>query len=270
MLHTLVDVTNSNKKFHHHSNSHEKTKQTNLQQRIDEAFNELNANDDDYITKDEFIDWYVRSGLLSDVQSNELDISDPPNIQRMEKESRRLIKETIHTKANNKRDENREHNAHHVRYMSKMTERKTPSTYNDVDNDNRNSTTLSSMNSYDNHNIDNKGILDNTAIHVTTNSYQLDSRYPKANRRWEHLFKAVVEEMRVRRPGDQRIDSNEINHLNSWKHEAGENLGLEYIGRGKNGEENLAYSTTTINIVQPSGPEIAHPEALPDIIATRF
>ena len=71
MLHTLVDVTNSSDKRrhrHHHSNQQQqRTKQINLQKRIDDAFNELNANDDDHITKDEFIEWYMKSGLISEV-----------------------------------------------------------------------------------------------------------------------------------------------------------------------------------------------------------
>src|SRR5690606_21015928 len=79
MLHTLVDVTNSNRKRRHHlyphshrhrSNGHDPDTQ-NLEKRVDEAFNELNTNDDDHITKDEFIEWYIKSGLLAD-KSNEI------------------------------------------------------------------------------------------------------------------------------------------------------------------------------------------------------
>ena len=88
MLHTLVDVTNSNNKRRHHHHHHinkNKYKQINLQKRIDDAFNELNANDDDHITKDEFIEWYIKSGLISDVKSNEINVPDPSRIQQIEK-----------------------------------------------------------------------------------------------------------------------------------------------------------------------------------------
>src|SRR3984957_13479640 len=63
MLHTLSDVTSKSSKHHHHHNNNHENQKDNLQQRIDDSFNELNTNDDDHITKDEFIEWYMKSGL---------------------------------------------------------------------------------------------------------------------------------------------------------------------------------------------------------------
>ena len=94
MLHTLVEVTESNKKrrnnnHHHHSNGNNHSKEINLQKRLDDAFNELNTNDDEFITKDEFIEWYIKSGLLSDVKSNEINVPSTSRIQQLDKKSRK-------------------------------------------------------------------------------------------------------------------------------------------------------------------------------------
>ena len=104
MLHTLIHVTESNRKRRHrhrhllrsHNAKEEKSnKETDLEKRVDEAFNELNANDDDHITKDEFIEWYIKSGLLSDVESNEINVADTARIQQLEKKARRTKKQAL-------------------------------------------------------------------------------------------------------------------------------------------------------------------------------
>ena len=105
MSHTLIDVTNSNRKHRHRNDAD--TKRIYLQKRFDEAFNELNSNSDEFISKDEFIEWYIKSNLLSDIQSNQINVPNNSHIQQLNKKSRKI---------------KRQHQP--VRYISHMTEQK--------------------------------------------------------------------------------------------------------------------------------------------------
>lgn len=113
MFHTLIDVTNSNRK-HRHGNDAD-TKRIFLQKRLDDAFNELNSNADEFISKDEFIEWYIKSGLLSDIQSNQINVPNNSHIQQLNKKSRKIKRQ------------------YHVRYISHMTEQKPTSPIVDDD-----------------------------------------------------------------------------------------------------------------------------------------
>ena len=120
MLHTLVDVTHSNRKHRHpHSIQPDQTKESDLQRRIDDAFNELNGNDDDHITKDEFIDWYMKSGLLSAATSNEISVRDTSRLQQLGRRSRKVNKQRLE---NGKKSEDGHTQA--PRHLSQMLERR--------------------------------------------------------------------------------------------------------------------------------------------------
>ncbi len=212
MLHTLVDVTNSNKKRHHHhrqnSNSDDPNKQINLEKRLDEAFNELNTNDDDHITKDEFITWYMKTGLLSDVRTNSISVHDTSRIQKLDKKSRKLRKQQLSINSN------KEEHQHPplVPYMSHMTEQRPPATVDD-NND--------------------EIIDDNVTLRTRADSDHSDSHYSKENERWQHLFNSVLGQIRSQRSQEnqQQInhnDHNRISHFNSWKEQGEEKLKSEY------------------------------------------
>jgi hypothetical protein len=226
MLQTLVEVTNSNRKHHHyhhhhhhHSNEHDKPKEINLQKRIDEAFNELNTNDDDFITKDEFIEWYIKSGLLSDVKSNEINVPDTSRIQQLDKKSRKIKKQQLNT---NNKEENHHSRPQFIRYMSHMSEQKSiPIIYNN----------------------DNEIINDNPIACQKRNSDDNDSHYSKENERWQHLFNSVLGQIRAQRRQEmenqqqQEINPNDYNrksHFNSWKQQGEEKLKLEYYRQKTN------------------------------------
>ncbi len=221
MLHTLVDVTNSNKKrrnhhrHHYHSNGYINDKETNLQKRIDDAFNELNTNADDHITKDEFIEWYIKSGLLSD-KSNEINVTDRSRLHRLDKKSRKMKKQQLNASNNNKKEENQ-----HVplaRHMSHMTEQR-PSAIN-LDDDE-----------------DEDEINDNNQLENCTriNSDDNDSHYSKENERWQYLFNSVLGQIRAQRSQEDEqqeeinLDThNRISHFNSWKQQGEEKIKKEY------------------------------------------
>jgi hypothetical protein len=202
MLHTLVDVTNSNKKRRHHrSNEQEETKQINLQKRLDESFNELNTNDDDFITKDEFIEWYIKSGLLSDTK-NEINVPNTSRIQQLDKKSRKIKKQQLNT---NTKQENPPSRPQLIRYMSHMTEQK-PTAIPDDDG-------------IDDHPISSEGI----------SADDNDSHYSKENERWQYLFNSVLGQIRAQRSHEiNQDDHNRISHFNSWKQQGEEKLKLEY------------------------------------------
>jgi len=232
MLQTLVEVTNSNRKrrhhfhhhhhhHHHHSNGHNETKEIDLQKRLDDAFNELNTNDDDVITKDEFIEWYIKSGLLSDVKSNEINVPNTSHIQRLDKKSRKIKKQQINT--NNKEESLSPRPPQLIRYMSHMSEQKPLPIINDDDNDD---------------------IIDDNHLILCQkiSSDDTDSHYSKENERWQHLFNSVLAQIRSQRSEEindrqQEINSNNhnrISHFNSWKQQGEEKLKLEYYRQKSN------------------------------------
>ncbi|CAF2410152.1 unnamed protein product [Rotaria sp. Silwood2] len=210
MLHTLVDVTHSNKRRHiSYSNEQDLNKQNNLQKCIDDAFNELNTNDDDYITKDEFIAWYMKSGLLSDVQSNEITTSNKSCFQERDKKSRKINKK----QANPNKDKESNRHQSQIIYMSQMTERKLSSSMDEDDDE----------------------VFENTTtIHRRIISDNTDLYYSKSNERWEHLFNSVLEQIHGQISDDKQRkhininDNNQINHLNPWKQQYKEKLKSEY------------------------------------------
>ncbi|CAF3194370.1 unnamed protein product [Rotaria socialis] len=258
MLHTLIDVTSSNNKNHNHANERDRTKQISLQQRIDEAFDELNANDDDHITKDEFIDWYMKSGLLSDVQSEEINITGPAEIEKIGKKSRKQIKRSINTKSVKEQDETRNPGLHSIRHMSRMTERRVPSKYDDDDNDdddynnnnNNNPTTVSSKHHYhhqydDDNRIDDEPKLNRRSLHSTTSGDDAEVHVSRENERWQHLFNSVLGQIRTQRSKDQPATTNETDNYKSWKREGEERLKVEYFKHKSNKRENSSDESTT-------------------------
>ncbi|CAF1075955.1 unnamed protein product [Rotaria sp. Silwood1] len=272
MLHTLVDVTDSHNK---NSNQQERTKQISLQQRIDDAFNELNANDDDHITKDEFIDWYMKSGLISDVQSDQLNAPDPSRIQKIGKKSRKILKQTTHIKSHNDQEENRPHHSHLIRHMSRMTERKSSSKHTDDDdydhdNHNNNLTTVSSMNYHNDDDTDDEQKLNNSTRHAKESVDDTDSQYSKENERWQHLFNSVLGQIRTQRLKEHQTNINETNNVRSLKREGEEKLKSEYMTQKVNGRENASYiSTTNIQLQPPKKPSSERPPS-PEIITIRL
>ena len=266
MLHTLVDVTNSNNK--RRRNHQEPTKQIDLQKRIDDAFNELNANDDDHITKDEFIEWYMKSGLISDVQSNEIDVTDPSRIQEIGKKSRKLMKQSSHVKTNQESDDNRHRVAQLVRHMSRMTEKKSEAD-NDDDNDqneefNHRPTTVRFSPVSDGQSS--TGRLANRTHPVTTMaSDDTESESSKENDRWQHLFNSVLGQIRSQRVKDHQTEQDDFP---SWKREGEERLKSEYMRQKPHKTENHTHSasktpsastatTTTLTSYQsPPSPDI--------------
>jgi hypothetical protein len=280
MLHTLVDVTNSNDKRrgHHRSDQQEQTKQVNLQKRIDDAFNELNANDDDHITKDEFIEWYMKSGLLSDVQ-NEVTVPDAARIQQLGKKSRKLIKQTSYVKSNNEQEEPRNRGLPLVRHMSRMTEKKSSSSKYDDDDDvitnNNNPTTVSSFHNNDS-DIDEEPTLNNPAIRILKSSDDTDSHYSKENERWQHLFNSVLGQIRAQRNKEQKQQqintTNQKSSFVSWKREGEDKIKLEYMKQKSNPEQNHSKLSTKTEVSQQSSSRGISDESppSPDIVTARF
>jgi hypothetical protein len=207
MLHTLVDVTNSNRKRrrHHYSNNHNDKSEINLQKRLDDAFNELNTDHDDFITKDEFIEWYIKSGLLSDVQSNEINVPNTSRIQQLDKKSRKIKKQQ-------QLNENSHSRPTLVRHISHMSEQK--------------STVIPD---------DNDSIDERPELCQKISSDDNDSYYSKQNERWQHLFNSVLGQIRAQRSMEitdrEEINQNghnRISHFNSWKLQGEERLKTEY------------------------------------------
>ena len=208
MLHSLVEVTTTNRKHRHHNRSNQniEAKQHNLQKRIDDAFNELNGNDDEFITKDEFIDWYIRSGLLIDSKSSEISIPDALLIQEIDKKNRK-----------NKRLQNKEDTGQsHVplqRYMSHMTEKKSHA------------------------NLDENNDLNDTFEQDDRQSDMVisddsDSHYSLENERWQHLFNSVLQQIRVQRSQNQ--GGMTVDDFRSWKQQGEEQLKFEYYRQKSN------------------------------------
>ena len=219
MLHTLVEVINSNRKHrrrhhqHYNLNGYDDTKELNLEKRLDDAFNELNTNDDDHITKDEFIEWYIKSGLLSDVKSNEINVPNNSRIQQLNKKSRKIKKQ--------QKDDNYQNlRIQPIRYISYMTEQKLSPTHID----------------------DEDFIDDNKTLCQKLSSDDSDSHNSKENERWQYLFNSVLNQIRVQRyqeinNHEENIninDHNQISHFNSWKQQGEDKLKSEYYRQKTN------------------------------------
>ncbi|CAF1013886.1 unnamed protein product [Rotaria sordida] len=212
MLHTLVDVTNSNKRHNiSYSNEHDLNKQHNLQRRIDDAFNALNTNDDDHITKDEFIEWYMKSDLLSDVSSNEINTSNKLYFQERNKKYRKIKNNQFNSNKN--KESNRQQPQ--IIYMSQMTERQL--SLNTDDND---------------EGIDNKTTT-TTTMHRRINLDNTNLHYSKGNRRWEYLFNSVFKQIHGQISDDEQQkhinlnDHSRINYFHLRKQQHKENFKLD-------------------------------------------
>lgn len=264
MLHTLVDVTNSNNKRRRHHQ--EPTKQIDLQKRIDDAFNELNANDDDHITKDEFIEWYMKSGLISDVQSNEIDVTDPSRIQEIGKKSRKLMKQSSHVKTNQESDDNRHRVAQLVRHMSRMTEKKSQADNDDVydqneELNNRPTTVRFSPVS------DGQSPTNRSHPVTTTTSDDTGSESSKENDRWQHLFNSVLGQIRSQRVKDPQTDQN---NFHSWKREGEERLKSEYIRQKPQNHTHSSSKTLTASTATTTTLTSYQSPPSPDIVTVRL
>lgn len=203
MLQTLIDVTDSKEKGrsrqNNRNNSQEQKKRVDLQRRIDEAFNELNANDDDHITKDEFIEWYMKSGLLADVQKADIAAADPSRMNLIEKKSRKLIRQSSNMRASQDHDDNRHGTSHLVRHMTRMTERKPPSRRNQQ---HRTTTDLGDLDEDDDVEDENSMDTDATVPRREPLRNNIDdngSQISKENERWQHLFNSLLGEIRSQR-----------------------------------------------------------------------
>lgn len=240
MLHTLVDVTNSNKK--HRRNHQEQTKQIDLQKRIDDAFNELNANDDDHITKDEFIDWYMKSGLISDVQSNEIDVADPSRIQEIGKKSRKLMKQSTHVKTNQESDDNHYRVSQLVRHMSRMTEKRSQADNDDDDNQNEEFNHRPTTVTFASPSNGDRQVHRSHPV-TTTVSDDAESDNSKENDRWQHLFNSVLGQIRTQRMTEH---PSQQENFHSWKREGEERLKSEYMRQKPHPSENPIQSSSKI------------------------
>jgi hypothetical protein len=254
MLHTLVDVTNSNRKRreqrHHHHHFNDQQIDINLQKRIDDAFNELNTNDDDHITKDEFIEWYMKSGLLSDVQSNEINVPDTSRIQQFDKKSRKIrkLQLKLSTSNNNEASPPRQQL---IRHMSHMTEQKAPIIIEDNDEE---------------------VIENNSSARIRANSDDTDSHYSKENERWQHLFNSVLGQIRAQRFQEKEQQQatttatnghEKRNNFHSWKSEGEEKLKVEYFKQKSNDEQRNSY-------VSPSKTMSKDYTTSPDVVTVRL
>jgi hypothetical protein len=277
MLNTLVDVINSNNKRrhrHHPNRPQEQNKQINLQKRIDDAFNELNANDDDHITKDEFIEWYMKSGLISDVQADEINVPDSSRLQLIGKKSRKAMKQTPYNKSNNEQDDNHRI-SHLVRHMSRMIERKSSQPHDDDDNNqynNNNPTTVSSLSYHHDSDTDDEQILNNPSVRVTASSDDTDSHFSKDNERWQHIFNSVLGQIRAQRLNEQQQQQqqNVPNHFNAWKREGEEKLKSEYLKQKTNGQQNRSYLSSKTDVLQSSTTISNEPPPSPDVVSIRL
>ena len=283
MLHTLVDVTNSNNKrrnnnnnHHHHPQQTQQNKQIILQKRIDDAFNELNTNDDDHITKDEFIEWYMKSGLISEVQTNEINVADSSRIQEISKKSRKLMKQTSYNKNDHEQEENRNRLQPLVRHISRMTERKS-ATYDDDDDERP--TTISSSRQHNGGDIEDDRRFRKSAVRLATNTNDSDSHTSKENERWQHLFNSVLGQIRSQRVNEQQqqqqLESsagreNGNNDFHSWKREGEEKLKSEYIRQKSDIEQNHSNFSAENNGFQPTTTISYQPSSNPDIVSIRL
>ena len=211
MLQTLADVTDTNekpKKSRSRNNSQqEQSKRLDLQKRIDDAFNELNANDDDHITKDEFIEWYMKSGLIADVQKADSAAAIPTRINQIERKSRKLMKQSSNMRTSQDPDENRHGTSHLVRHMTRMTERRPAHRNND---ENRLTTDSPMMHSRgdDDDGVDahpmNTNARSMSRVRFQSKMDDTTSQASKENERWQHLFNSVLGQIRTQREQQQQ------------------------------------------------------------------
>ena len=247
MLHTLIHVTESNRKRRHrhrhllrsHNAKEEKShKETDLEKRVDEAFNELNANDDDHITKDEFIDWYIKSGLLSDVESNEINVADTARIQQLEKKARRTKKQVFFANKQDGETGDRPTFLRHISHMSEHRRPVAPTTDENEEKDDARPPALTPKDSDDS-----------------------DSHSSRENDRWQHLFNSVLSQIRAQRAqerlnGGKSSSPEQKNHFSSWKQRGEETLKKEYFRQKSTDQQIQSSAILDQNTFEAVSPEI--------------
>ena len=295
MLHTLVDVTNSNEKRRSRNaprdtDQHEQKKKVDVQRRIDDAFNELNANDDDHITKDEFIEWYMKSGLISEVQSTDVTQNDPSRLPQMSKISRKLRKQNANVRfAEEQPDGNRHGTFQLVRHMSRMVERKSSSGPNDDDN----RTTTNRRSYYDNDNnnyddddengdeMDTRSAPTHSSLRTTTDGDQNSSAQRNEEDRWDHIFNSILGQIRAQRLKEQQ-QAEELTQINQtqpvtterygdsaklWRRKVEENIQMGNFTQPSNGQIDRKSFPTSRNDRSLSNDS---PPSSPDILSVRL
>lgn len=255
MLQTLVHVTEANRKRRHrhrhllrsHNDKEEKSnKDFDLEKRVDDAFNELNGNNDDHITKDEFIDWYIRSGLLSDVESNEINVADTARIQQFEKKARKTKKQTFFTGKINDESSSAARGGTYARHISCMSEHRQPVQLTEDDNDDE----------------ENKEIPEEKLPVLTQkDSDDSDSHSSKENERWQHLFNSVLGQIRAQRAqerlnGQKFSPTDSKNHFDTWKQRGEETLKNEYFRQKSTDQQIQLESLVDKDASQAVSPEI--------------
>lgn len=291
MLHTLVDVTNSNEKRRSRNaprdaDQHEQKKKVDVQRRIDDAFNELNANDDDHITKDEFIEWYMKSGLISEVQSADVNQNDPSRLPQMSKISRKLRKQNANVRFTDEQpDGSRQATSQLVRHMSRMVERKASSGPNNDDNPtttSRRSYYDNDNNNYDNdENGDEMDTRNHSSLRTTTDGDQNSFTQRKEEDRWDHIFNSILGQIRAQRlkeqqqaeeptPTDQSQPVTTEKYGDSaklWRRKVQENIQMGNFTQSHNGQTDRK-SFPTSRKDRPLSND--SPPSSPDILSVRL
>lgn len=206
MLNTLIDVTNSNKKDDFDNpNERNSNKPTNLQKSLDDAFHELNLNHDECITRSEFVEWYIASGFLTDIQSNELNTHQQNFPQESYEKSRHFLSQPWF--ANRNRKDKRIFSQ--PIYMSRMIERKPPVPIDE----------------------DDEHCFDNPVVHERTTTNENDLNPLKSNNRWKYLFESIMRRSRGdnddvgQRHGNVN-DGHRTDRLNTQKQEYNRDISI--------------------------------------------
>ncbi|CAF0768696.1 unnamed protein product, partial [Didymodactylos carnosus] len=217
---TLIDVTATTHK-HHFDSEDTRIQKANLKHRIEEAFNELNANDDDHITKDEFIDWYMRCGLLDEANSNVINVVDS-EVFRMGKRSRKTKKKhhpelSSHSNVNSTTlNENSVMPSKKTRHHFHMIEHHEEKVNNDEQETND-----QSINQINENNLSQNVNDDDDDASSSTSG----------NDRWQNLLHAVLDQLRSQRLEREQQDQQRENNssFRNWKRIGEERMKNEYL-----------------------------------------
>lgn len=285
MLHILVDVTDTNDKRRTRRDQRStsqslRRKQAEIQRRIDDAFNQLNANDDDHITKEEFIEWYMRSGLISDSQKTDPNFPDPSNSEQQAKKTRKPRRTLIGIR--NKTDENDANNSN-IRHMSRMIEKKTPSNFDDdddllIDESPRQTDKIERRNVRFS-STTKENMTPNTHVLRRNNPMRLEkdhasSSVPADKDRWMLIMHSILENLQNQKQSDtseQAVTTDQTRYQaasSKWKRKVGDTMEMVNIQRKANGLTNesfLATSETNLSIVNDDNSTND-----PDIVTVRF
>ena len=299
MLRTLSDVTGTNDKRRtrrdqRNSGQSEQSKQAKFRSRIDQAFNELNANDDDHITRDEFIDWYMRSGLISDVQISDLNVPDPSGFQHARKKSRKQKKIGSNLDTIDDVDETSDQQLNvPIRHMTRMTERKSSTAfeeddyYQDYYNGNGNDRHARPLPSNNRsapafrHQADIESLeCDNSITPVkplknrvtTSDDHQNQiSLSSNENDRWQLLFGSILDQIRSKRETENQppmaMTKNSI--IDRWKRKVSNEVEPNHLKIPANGQTNRSYFSTSENELNSSIEDEVSTQD-PDVITVRF